>query len=306
MPSNKKRSKKKKSANKKKNVGNSGVKNGNQGSAPVTLTQENAGILFSTPIVDPNADPVTDAEKRQRADRFKTLGNEAFKAKEYKKAVKAFSEAISWDTSNHVYFSNRSAAQVNIITMYLITYCQYMSFPIICFNCDLSIHINAALFSYVTSQFVCAKIYCGKFKSALRDALKCVQLRPNWAKGYSRLGTAQFYLKKYGAAISALSKGLELDPSNQGMTTMLTKSEGLYAEQQAREAEKEVSSKYCVTHVLGDVPFKCVSSWLALIVSSLIRVVFQHCCVAVQCCVRTIHGQLQKYPSFCPDAYIQQ
>jgi L1 cell adhesion molecule like protein len=197
MPSNKKRSKKKKSANKKKNVGNSGVKNGNQGSAPVTLTQENAGILFSTPIVDPNADPVTDAEKRQRADRFKTLGNEAFKAKEYKKAVKAFSEAISWDTSNHVYFSNRSAAQ----------------------------------------------IYCGKFKSALRDALKCVQLRPNWAKGYSRLGTAQFYLKKYGAAISALSKGLELDPSNQGMTTMLTKSEGLYAEQQAREAEKEAEQK---------------------------------------------------------------
>jgi hypothetical protein len=116
----------------------------------------------------------------------------------YKKAVKHFSDAISWDTANHVYFSNRSAAQ----------------------------------------------IYCGKFKSALRDALKCVQLQPGWAKGYSRLGTAQFYLQNYLAAISALKQGLALEADNEGMQTMLTKSEGLYVEQQARDAEKKVRERY--------------------------------------------------------------
>ncbi len=112
----------------------------------------------------------------------------------YKKAVKHFSEAISWDTTNHVYFSNRSAAQ----------------------------------------------IYCGKFKSALRDALKCVQLKPKWAKGYSRLGTAQFYLQNYKAAIAALKQGLVLEPSNDGMKSMLVKSEGLYEEQLTREAARKV------------------------------------------------------------------
>ena len=75
----------------------------------------------------------------------------------YAKAVKHFSDAISWDTTNHVYFSNRSAAQ----------------------------------------------IYCAKFAQALRDALKCVQLKPKWAKGYSRLGTAQFYLQNYQASFPA-------------------------------------------------------------------------------------------------------
>ena len=192
MPSKKKGNKKK--GSKKQKQQKQQQQQQQQQQQGITLTQENAGILFSEPIVDPNADPVSDAEKKARADKFKTLGNEAFKAKEYKQAVKHFSDAISWDTSNHVYFSNRSAAQ----------------------------------------------IYCGKFKSALRDALKCVQLKPQWAKGYSRLGTAQFYLQNYNAAIGALQKGLALEPTNEGMKTMLAKSEGLFAEQQAREAEKKV------------------------------------------------------------------
>lgn len=45
------------------------------------------------------------------------------------------------------------------------------------------------------------------FKSkALYDAEKCVQLAPNWAKGYNRLGVAQQSLKRYEVAISSFKK----------------------------------------------------------------------------------------------------
>ncbi len=69
---------KKKSNNKKKT--------GAGGKQPqsVSINEENAGgLLFAQPLPEPvDADPVSDAEKKARADKFKTLGNEAFKAKE--------------------------------------------------------------------------------------------------------------------------------------------------------------------------------------------------------------------------------
>ncbi|KAG5644921.1 hypothetical protein DXG03_007386 [Asterophora parasitica] len=45
------------------------------------------------------------------ANTFKDLGNKAFAAKDYDKAIDLFSQAISIDPTNHVFFSNRSAAK---------------------------------------------------------------------------------------------------------------------------------------------------------------------------------------------------
>jgi predicted TPR repeat methyltransferase len=42
---------------------------------------------------------------------------------------------------------------------------------------------------------------------ALRDAEKCVELAPQWSKGYSRLGAAQHGLKRFQAAIETYRKG---------------------------------------------------------------------------------------------------
>lgn len=42
---------------------------------------------------------------------------------------------------------------------------------------------------------------------ALKDAEKCVELAPEWSKGYSRLGAAQQGLKRYQAAMNSFRKG---------------------------------------------------------------------------------------------------
>jgi len=47
---------------------------------------------------------------REKADKKKNEGNQAFKNQDYDLAIKLYTEAINIDPSSHVYFSNRSAA----------------------------------------------------------------------------------------------------------------------------------------------------------------------------------------------------
>jgi predicted membrane protein len=49
------------------------------------------------------------------AEALKTLGNEAFKNNDFAKAIEHFTEAIGIDGTNHVLYSNRSAARVRYI-----------------------------------------------------------------------------------------------------------------------------------------------------------------------------------------------
>ena len=49
------------------------------------------------------------------ADELKQRGNEAFKVNDFKLACELFTEAIGLDSTNHVLYSNRSAARVILI-----------------------------------------------------------------------------------------------------------------------------------------------------------------------------------------------
>ena len=57
---------------------------------------------------------------------------------------------------------------------------------------------------------------------ALKDAEKCVELAPNWSKGYNRLGAAQQALKRYEAAIESFKKSIQYDNNNQSLWSALT------------------------------------------------------------------------------------
>lgn len=52
------------------------------------------------------------------------------------------------------------------------------------------------------------------FSKALDDAQQCVSINPSWAKGYNRVGAAQYGLGQLDEAKNSYSKALELDPAN--------------------------------------------------------------------------------------------
>merc|ERR1711924_424146 len=51
----------------------------------------------------------------------------------------------------------------------------------------------------------------GDFKTALEDAHKCTELKPDWAKGYGRVGFAFKGLRCYNLAIEQYEKGMALE-----------------------------------------------------------------------------------------------
>lgn len=54
----------------------------------------------------------------------------------------------------------------------------------------------------------------GDYEKALEDAEKTVKLKPDWAKGYSRMGGALAYLGRVEESIRAYESAIERDPTN--------------------------------------------------------------------------------------------
>lgn len=75
---------------------------------------------------------------------------------------------------------------------------------------DASPTPNHVLFSNRSA----AQALLKNFGQALSDAKECVKVNPSWAKGYNRVGSAEFGLGNLEEAADAYQKALELDPSN--------------------------------------------------------------------------------------------
>jgi tetratricopeptide (TPR) repeat protein len=86
-------------------------------------------------------------------------------------AINAYTEAIKHDSTDHVFFSNRSAA--------------YLS--------------------------------KGDAQHALEDGARCVELKSDWGKGYSRKGAALHSLGRLEEAASVFEAGLAVDPGNEAL-----------------------------------------------------------------------------------------
>ncbi|CAH0556104.1 unnamed protein product [Brassicogethes aeneus] len=69
---------------------------------------------------------------------------------------------------------------------------------------------NAVLYSNRSAAYAKAL----KYDLALQDAEKCVEIKPDWSKAFSRKGTALAYLGRLDEAIETYEKGLQIDPSN--------------------------------------------------------------------------------------------
>jgi predicted Zn-dependent protease len=70
-----------------------------------------------------------------------------------------------------------------------------------------------------------AAVCLGKYEEAIKDAEKCLELSPEWTKGFSRLGTALMHNGQITRAIETLEKGLCLDPTNTAMQQTLAEAQ---------------------------------------------------------------------------------
>lgn len=102
------------------------------------------------------------------ADELKAAGNKAIAEKNFDEAISKFTEAIGIEPTNHILYSNRSAA-------------------------------------YASKK---------DYESALKDAEKVTEIKPDWAKGWGRKGAAKHGLGDLLGAHDAYEEGLKLDPNN--------------------------------------------------------------------------------------------
>ena len=110
----------------------------------------------------------------------------------------------------------------------------------------------------------------GKLNAAIEDAEKCVELKPDWGKGYSRLGLALFKKGDLVGAQKAYAGGLACDPNNvqcnDGLAEVRARKEFLAAN--ADRAAKDMANleamapedRYVVGIDLGTT-YSCVSVW---------------------------------------------
>ncbi|KAL8144433.1 hypothetical protein V2J09_017465 [Rumex salicifolius] len=58
----------------------------------------------------------------------------------------------------------------------------------------------------------------GALPEGLKDAEKCIELDPTFAKGYTRKGAVQFFMKEHEKALETYQEGLKHDPHNAELT----------------------------------------------------------------------------------------
>ena len=74
-----------------------------------------------------------------------------------------------------------------------------------------------------------AYLNAGKKQEALADGEKCVEIKPDWAKGYSRKGAALHALGRYAEAAETYEAGLAVDGSNAALKSGLADVEAALA-----------------------------------------------------------------------------
>jgi len=130
---------------------------------------------------------------------------------------------------------------------------------------------NASFYSNRSAAYIKTK----EFRLAQADGKKCVELKPEWSKGYSRQGTALVMLEDYVAAVSVYTKGLAVDATDKLLAQGLAqaqkkiKSGGKNKKKKSRRnkkvVEEETKEEEQADHVIGidlGTTFSCVGVWL--------------------------------------------
>ena len=61
-----------------------------------------------------------------------------------------------------------------------------------------------------------AYTHLNQYSEAVRDCEKATQIKPDYSKAFSRLGTAHFYMQNFAGAVGAFQSAADLEPENEG------------------------------------------------------------------------------------------
>jgi len=100
----------------------------------------------------------------------------------------------------------------------------------------------------------------GALPEAVKDADKCIELKPDFAKGYSRKGTAQFFMKEFDKAMETYKLGLEQDANNDELKAGLQKciqkinmgNSGMLSEEEQKERQAHAMADPEIQGILSD------------------------------------------------------
>ena len=71
--------------------------------------------------------------------------------------------------------------------------------------------------------------HAGQWEQAIEDAQKCIDIKPDWSKGYQRKGMAMEGKGDLEEAIKLYETGIDKDPANAQCKSMLESAEAKFA-----------------------------------------------------------------------------
>jgi len=88
---------------------------------------------------------------------------------------------------------------------------------------------------------------------ALKDADKCIELNPKFAKGYVRKGNAQFFMKDYKKCLETYQLGIEIEPNNPELIAGIKKTvEQINKGQDESAVKKNIENDPEIQNILRD------------------------------------------------------
>ena len=103
-------------------------------------------------------------------------------------------------------------------------------------------HVNEEAYKLYSNRAACyTKL--GAWNEGLKDADMCIELAPEFPKGYSRKGHLQYFMKEYNKALETYETGLKHDPENselkEGMRRCITAINSMNRGDMTEEERKE-------------------------------------------------------------------
>lgn len=100
----------------------------------------------------------------------------------------------------------------------------------------------------------------GAYPEGVKAADKCIELAPEFAKGYSRKGTLQYFMKEYDKAMATYETGLKHEPDNQELKDGLMRcmeaidrfAHGEGSEEEVKERQAKAMADPEVQNILMD------------------------------------------------------